>query len=162
MESRGRKKMPRAHLEKIGSSALRKKRWKEVRDPVPGEYSLVPAIGEAPTPDQVLPVLAAAVKLQGLESPAHDLTIWHLSEMICDMQAQRQRWRDYIANNPPGEACYHTEQKLLAGYTALETRVFQELREFGMTPASIMNIPNRQPKTATTQEADDMPLEPTL
>lgn len=156
MGKRGPKKTPLETLERRGSTLVAG-RVEHFAQVVHGPISTVPVIQGVPTAEEVLPRLAEAIQMQGMASPAHDLMVWELANLIVDVAKSRQAWRSI----DPAISAY--EYTVCASvYNQNRDRMIKMAREFGLTPASLMDIPKAALKPAEVEGESAAPLERSL
>jgi hypothetical protein len=147
MGKRGLRKTPLEVLKKRGSKQVfgRVEKFISLAQH-PEELAETAPVAGAPSPEQVLPVLAAAVKSQGIGRKEHNLLLWHLAKMISDMEFSRLRWLAYSSAQPV-EALVpegvRIERSLHQNYISMSAEAVRLARDFGLTPSSMADIPAR-------------------
>ena len=156
MGSRGPRKTPLEVLKKRGATrAPSRERDFMQAPPEPEKLCLTAPIVPAPTPDDVLPILAGAVKGQGLGREEHNLMLWQLAKLVSDTEKARLRWMDFCARFEPGDLtpdAIRIERALQQNYLSLSAQMIHLGRDFGLTPSSYADIPARAAAKVITAE----------
>lgn len=157
MGKRGPRKMPDDALLRRGSRHPLNRAGQFVQLAA-GELSQTPIINDAPTVDEVLVVLGAAVQEHGLSSPAHDLTLYQFAQAVVDRDQARKRWRDFVDSHHVAMLDTDSamvERRLHSCYLDLHKACMAMAYDFGMTPAAIADMPVRaKSPQQTTNETD--------
>ena len=112
--------------------------------PPPSDLSTKPVFTVVPTEAQAIAELVRAISVLGIENTAHDLSVSLFGDLVVDRAAARKAWRDHCDKYPPTKLdadLAMVQRRLHSCYTELHGECLKMCLQFGLTPASVLDIP---------------------
>jgi hypothetical protein len=113
-------------------------------EPANGELSKDPVFFSVPTPAQACAEIVRAVSTLGIENTAHDISVSMFADLVADRAQARKTWLDHCSLYPPPKVdseISRVQDRYLSAYTYLHSECLKMCLQFGLTPASVLDIP---------------------
>ncbi len=114
-----------------------------------GALSHAPVFSSIPTEAQACAELVRAISVLGVENTAHDVSVAMFADIIVDRAKAREAWRAHCDRYPYDKQdsdIAMVQRRLHSTYTELHSECLKMCLQFGLTPASVMDIPARDSK----------------